>query len=27
MNPEAEGLQLLAESRHHSPHSILGLHQ
>jgi len=27
MNPEAEGLQHLAESRHHSPHSILGLHQ
>jgi 1,4-alpha-glucan branching enzyme len=27
MNPEAEGLQLLAESRDHSPHSILGLHQ
>ncbi len=27
MNPEAEGLQLLAEGRHHSPHSILGLHQ
>ncbi len=27
MNPEAEGLHLLAESRHHSPHAILGLHQ
>ena len=27
MNPEAEGLQLLAEGRHHSPHTILGLHQ
>ena len=27
MNPEAEGFQLLAEGRHHSPHSILGLHQ
>ena len=27
MNPEAEGFQLLAEGKHHSPHSILGLHQ
>ena len=27
MNPEAHDLQAVAEGRHHSPHSILGLHQ
>jgi 1,4-alpha-glucan branching enzyme len=27
MNPEAHELQLVAEGRHHSPHSVLGLHQ
>ncbi|MFM1950489.1 MAG: 1,4-alpha-glucan branching protein GlgB [Actinomycetota bacterium] len=26
MNPEAHELQLIAEGRHHSPHSLLGLH-
>lgn len=27
MKPEAKDLQLIAEGRHHSPHSILGIHE
>ena len=27
MNPDAKDLQLIAEGRHHSPHSILGIHE
>jgi 1,4-alpha-glucan branching enzyme len=27
MNPEATELQLVAEGRHHNPHSVLGFHQ
>lgn len=27
MKPDARDLQLIAEGRHHSPHSILGIHQ
>lgn len=27
MNPDAHELQLVAEGRHHNPHSVLGFHQ